>query len=108
MAPQLPSRKGQGLGGGLATGPAQPEATGVSCRNGVDTERAGAGAGDSLSRKRHIEMRGFKPDGTAFQSLTQTALVCIVTTGWLFTEKATQGKPTPLPLLKSTFLTNQR
>ena len=54
MAPQLPSRKGQGLGGGLATGPAQPEATGVSCRNGVHTERAGAGAGDSLSDRKSV------------------------------------------------------
>ena len=78
-APQLPYREGQGLGDGLATGPAQPEATGVSYGNGVDTERAGVG--DSHSRKRHVEMRGFKPDGTAFQSLRQTALVCIVTMG---------------------------
>lgn len=53
-------------------------------------------------------MRDFKPDGTAFQSLRQTALVCIVTMGWLFTEKAMQGKPTPLPPLESTLLTNQR
>lgn len=105
-APQLPSRKGHSRGGGLATGPAQPEATRVSCGNAVDTERAGAG--DSRSRKRHVEMRDFKPDGTAFQSLRQTALVCIVTMGWLFTEKAMQGKPTPLPPLESTLLTNQR
>lgn len=103
---QLLSRKGQGLGGGLATGPAQPEATRVSCGNGVDTERAGTC--DSHSRKRHVEMRGFKPDGTAFQSLRQTALMCVVTTGWLFTEKAKEGKPTPLPLLESTLPTNQR
>lgn len=45
----------------------------------MDTERAGAC--DSCSRKRHVEMRGFKPDGTAFQSLRQTALVCVVKTG---------------------------
>ena len=63
-APQLLSRKGQGLGGGSATGPAQPEATRVSCGNGVDTERAGAC--DSRSRKRHVEMRGFKPEEPHF------------------------------------------